>query len=102
MIDDERFALRFAEDKRELAMWGPNRIREALAGRGIEASLIDAALSLDDETQQATRAEGLLADRSTRLDSEQGRARALALLARRGYPLEVAYEAVRAHERRAA
>jgi hypothetical protein len=33
------------------------------------------------------------------LGDEAGRNRALALLARRGYPLEVAYDAVRAFER---
>ena len=33
-LDDERFAARFAEDKRELRGWGPERIRGALAARG--------------------------------------------------------------------
>ena len=34
-LDDERFARRYAEDKRELRGWGPERIREALAARGV-------------------------------------------------------------------
>ncbi len=34
-LDDLRFATRYAEDKRDLRGWGPERIREALAGRGI-------------------------------------------------------------------
>ena len=37
LLDDERFARRYAEDKRELAGWGPERIREALLGRGVRA-----------------------------------------------------------------
>src|SRR5215218_7593186 len=44
-IDDERFARRFAEDKRELRGWGPERIRGALAERGLAPALIDAARS---------------------------------------------------------
>ena len=35
-LDDERFARRFAEDKRELRSWGPERIAEALRARGVE------------------------------------------------------------------
>ena len=34
-LDDERFARRYAEDKRELRGWGAERIREALASRGV-------------------------------------------------------------------
>jgi regulatory protein len=101
-LDDERFALRFAEDKRELAGWGPDRIAEALSGRGLDDGLIEAALAGEDEATQVDRAEAILAERVAEVDSDRGRARALALLARRGYPLEVAYEAVRAWERRAA
>ena len=37
-LDDARFARRFAEDKRELRGWGPERIREALAERGSSGS----------------------------------------------------------------
>ena len=35
-LDDERFAARYAEDKRELRGWGPERIREALSSAGID------------------------------------------------------------------
>ena len=44
-IDDERFARRYAEDKRELAGWGPDRIREALAERGVPEELIAEAIA---------------------------------------------------------
>ena len=33
-IDDASFARRYAEDKRELAGWGPDRISTALEGAG--------------------------------------------------------------------
>jgi regulatory protein len=101
-LDDERFAARYAEDKRELRGWGPDRIREALVERGIERSLAQEAAGGEDPTTQAERAADLLATRRRDLDDEAGRGRALAYLARRGYGSEVAYEAVRRAERRAA
>jgi regulatory protein len=46
-LDDARFALRFAEDKRQLSGWGSERIRAALLERGIAAEDIEAALTGD-------------------------------------------------------
>lgn len=100
-LDDERFARRYAEDKRELRGWGPERIRETLVERGIERSLAEAAAGGDDPAEQAERAAALLCGRGPDLGSKSGRARALAYLARRGYDYEVAYEAVRLAERAA-
>jgi regulatory protein len=94
-LDDERFARRFAEDKRELAGWGPERISDALRARGIDpAAAEDAAMEEGHEAQLA-RALGLLRSRAVRVDSEGERARALGLLARRGFPLQLAYAAIR-------
>jgi regulatory protein len=101
-VDDERFAMGFAEDKRELRGWGPDRIREALAGRGLDRALIDAALAGDGRSSQLDRAIELLERRGDLPVDERSRARALAFLARRGYEAELAYEAVRGAERRAA
>lgn len=101
-LDDERFARRYAEDKRELAGWGPERIREALAARGLGDELIELALAGESEREQLRRAVGLLERGGAGVDSDEARARALALLARRGFPLEIAYEAVRNRERPAA
>lgn len=98
-LDDERFARRFAEDKRELRGWGPERIREALADRGLDREEIDAALAPDGFGEQLGRAVSLLARRGEELVDERTRGRALAYLARRGYEPELAYEAVRNFER---
>jgi regulatory protein len=98
-LDDERFAARFAEDKRELRGWGPERIRAALAGRGLDPATIDAAVEGDGQDSQLQRALELLDGRSEAPVDERSRARALAFLARRGYASELAYEAVREHER---
>jgi regulatory protein len=98
-IDDRSFALRYAEDKRELAGWGPDRIRTALEGRGVAGDHIDAALAGEDGARQLERAVALLTDGGMSCSSERERDRALGLLVRRGYPLELAYEAVREAER---
>ena len=100
-LDDERFARRYAEDKRALRGWGPERIREALVERGIERSLAEVAAGGEATADQAERAAGLLLGRGVDLHHDAGRRRALAYLARRGYESEVAYQAVRLAERRA-
>jgi regulatory protein len=101
-LDDERFAIRFADDKRTLRGWGPERIRAALAGRGLDAGTVERALASDGRDGQLERAIELLAARSERPTDERSRGRALAYLARRGYDSELAYDAVRTLERRAA
>jgi regulatory protein len=97
-IDDVSFARRYAEDKRTLAGWGPDRIGRALEGRGVAREHVEAALSGDDYSSQLERAVALLEDRGMTCGSKRERERALALLVRRGYPLELAYEAVRTAE----
>jgi regulatory protein len=98
-VDDASFARRYAEDKRTLAGWGPERIGSALEARGVAREHIDAALVGEDEGRQLERAISLLDEREMRCISEAGRERALRLLVRRGYSLEIGYEAVRAAER---
>jgi len=98
-LDDARFATRYAEDKRELAGWGSERIRAALLERGVGRADVEAAIGLDDEVTEAGRAAALLRARDADLGDERSRARALGLLARRGYSSEAAYEAIRMAER---
>ncbi len=100
-LDDGRFARRYAEDKRELSGWGPERIQEALRARGISAAEAEAAAQQSSD-QQLESAIASLERRSRGLDSEADRASALAYLTRRGFDYELAYEAVRTGERRAA
>jgi regulatory protein len=98
-IDDAGFARRYAEDKRALAGWGPDRISGSLESRGVSRVHIEAALEGEDAETQLERAVGLLGDRGMACTDERERERALGLLVRRGYPLELAYEAVRTVER---
>jgi regulatory protein len=101
-LDDERFARRYAEDKRELSGWGADRIREALAAKGLDRATIDSAVAEMSPGEELARAVALLERRGEPAVDEPSRARALGFLARRGYDSELAYEAVRAFERRAA
>lgn len=101
-LDDEAFAHRYAADKRDLRGWGPERIRESLAGRGLDRELIDAALAGDPREDQLARAVEMLERRGETPADEASRARALGFLARRGYDSDLAYDAVRHFERRAA
>jgi regulatory protein len=98
-IDDASFARRYAEDKVQLAGWGPDRIASSLESRGISSEHIEAALSGDDQEALLERAVSLLGDRGMSCADGRERERALGLLVRRGYPLELAYEAVRRVER---
>ena len=93
-LDDARFARRYAEDKRELAGWGAERIRATLLERGVPAEHIEASLAAESE-----RAAALLIRRGQGLRSEADRGRALGYLTRKGYTYEVAHEAIRAVER---
>lgn len=101
-LDDERFALRYAEDKRELSGWGPERIREALRERGLPGPLIESAISAETREEQLARALLLLSTKDYDLDDPDQKRKALGALARRGFDSEVAYDALReqARERR--
>jgi regulatory protein len=101
LLDDARYAVRFAEDKRELEQWGSERIARDLGRRGVAAELIEAALCDRSHQAELETAVMLLEQRfpiPPRDDRE--RDRAWRLLVRRGYSPELAYEAVRALERR--
>lgn len=98
-IDDASFARRYAEDKRALAGWGPDRITAALESRGVARAHIEAALAGEGAEEQLERAVALLGDRGYSCADERERERALGLLVRRGYSLELAHDAVRSIER---
>jgi regulatory protein len=98
-IDDASFARRYAEDKVSLAGWGPDRIASSLENRGVSREHIEAALGGDDQDALLERAVSLLGERGMFCVDGRERERALGLLVRRGYPLELAYEAVRQAER---
>ena len=101
-LDDARFAQRFAEDRRTLDAWGAERIERKLREAGVPAQDIEAALATQTHDEAREAAIDLLRRRLPEPPrDDRGRERALGLLVRRGYDLELAYDAVRAFERAA-
>jgi regulatory protein len=96
-VDDARFAVRFAEDRRRLDAWGSERIERRLRELGVASDHVAVALVSHDDGAELGAAVGLLRRRfPVPPASDRERERALGLLVRRGYDLELAYDAVRA------
>ncbi len=96
-VDDARYARTFAEDRRALDDWGPERIERRLLALGVDPELVSTALSVRDGAGELDAAVTLLRRRFGAIpDSDRERDRALRMLARKGYDLELSYDAVRA------
>ncbi len=101
-LDDARYARRFTEDRRALDDWGGERIERSLLSAGVEPDLIADALSTRGAAGELEAAVELLRRRLPSPPSDaRERNRALGLLARRGYELELAHDAIRRYERAA-
>lgn len=104
-LDDDRYALMFVQDKRNIDGWGSERIRRELESRGLDRDLIEAALTRDERERTAgetelDRALALLRRRFPTPPRERGeRDRALGLLIRKGFDGELALDALAAHAR---
>ncbi len=95
-LDDARFAQRFAEDQRRLADWGSDRIARKLASLGVAADLIDAALNARSHEDELEAAVAVLQRRvPTPPQTVRERDRALGMLLRKGFDLELARDALR-------
>jgi regulatory protein len=97
-LDDARYAQRFADDRRRLDGWGAERIERKLRSLGVDADLIAAAVAEQDHAAELEAALALLERRfpeppATPRDLE----RALGMLVRKGYELELAHDALRRH-----
>jgi regulatory protein len=103
-LDDARYARTFAEDRRNLDGWGSERIERRLLALGVEREHIAAALGERNGAGELEAALELLGRRYREAApaSERERERALGMLVRKGFELDLAYDAVRAFERRAA
>jgi len=96
-LDDARYARRYAEDRRTLDDWGPDRIERKLLAAGVEPELIATALADREGEDELSAAVALLRRRWREVPAtDRERERALGLLVRKGYDLELAYDAVRA------
>jgi regulatory protein len=97
-LDDTSYAHRFAEDRRRLDGWGSERIERRLRALGVQADVLAGALGAQDHTEELDAAVALLRRRfpeppATPRDCE----RALGVLIRKGYQLELAHDALRRH-----
>ena len=97
-LDDARYARRFAEDRRRLDAWGSDRIERRLRAVGVAGDHIRAALQGAGGEDELEAALALLRRRfpdppSTPRDCQ----RALGMLVRKGYELELAHDALRRH-----
>lgn len=97
-LDDAGYAQRFAEDRRALDGWGAERIERRLRALGVDAEHIEAALAGRDHAGELEAAVDLLRRRfpqppRTPRDAQ----RALGMLVRKGYELELAHDALRRH-----
>lgn len=99
-LDDARYARRFTEDRRTLDSWGTDRIEQRLIAVGVDRADIAAALAAQPAEDELEAAVALLQRKLREPPADdRGREKALGLLVRKGYDLEVAYDAVRAFER---
>ena len=102
LLDDERYARTFADDRRALDGWGAERIERRLLELGLDRRAVTAAVAERDAGGELEAALGLLRRRLRDPPaSDAERERALGMLVRKGYELELAYDAVRAFERSA-
>ena len=97
-LDDESYARRFAEDRRRLDAWGADRIERKLLSLGVNRDLVAAALGDQGHEDELSAARDLLARRfPDPPQTPRDRDRALGMLVRKGYDLELAYDALRRH-----
>jgi regulatory protein len=99
-LDEARFVRLFIQDKRELEGWGSDRIRQALLARGVDGDRAGEALSEQDSGSEIERAIAILRRRfPVPAGDRRERERALGVLLRKGYDVELALDAIAAHTR---
>ena len=102
LLDDERYARTFADDRRVLDGWGAERIERRLLELVVDRGAVAAAVAERDAAGELEAALRLLRRRLRDAPaSDRERERALGMLVRKGYELELAYDAVRSFERSA-
>ena len=97
-VDDAAYAQRFADDRRRLDAWGSDRIERRLRALGVACEHIAAALAGQEPGDELEAAVALLRRRVPEPPrTPRERDRALGILVRKGYDLELAHDALRRH-----
>lgn len=104
LLDDADFARQWVESRHRNNGRGRIALRNELRTKGVDPAVAESALSLVDDEDERARAEQLLArkvgsltaaDIDDRADRDRHTRRLVAMLARRGYPANVAFDLVR-------
>lgn len=99
-LDDVRFAREFAEDKRLLEQWGPDRIERRLLALGVAPEIVAAEVRSRGREQEQEAAAALVRRRFPQLSDDPGeQRRAIGVLVRKGFDSELAWDVVRASTR---
>jgi regulatory protein len=97
-LDDAGYAQRFAEDRRRLDAWGAERIERKLLSLGIDREIVAGVVGEQDHAEEMEAALEILVRRFPQPpQTPRERDRALGVLVRKGYGLELAYDALRRH-----
>lgn len=95
-VDDAGYAQRFAEDRRNLDHWGAERIARRLRALGVDREHIDAAVQAQPAEDERAAALAFLSGRfPVPPEDARDRNRALGMLVRKGYELELSLEVLR-------
>lgn len=96
LIDDLKFALAFAEHRKDVQKKGPYKIRQELFSKGVAKDIIDEAICsvFSDENSQIDSAVLVAEKYRNQLDTEEGKKRCFAALVRKGFSYSVAKSAL--------
>lgn len=104
LLDDADFARQWVESRHRNNGRGRIALRNELRTKGVDPAVAESALALVDDEDERARAEELLArkvgslsaaDIADRADRDRHTRRLVAMLGRRGYPANVAFDLVR-------
>ncbi len=97
-VDDEKFALQWAENRIRLRNFGRRRIERELREKGIDGEVVRSALAgllgPDEERETAEKAAGKKMQAMRSLDAETRRRRLAGYLERKGFSYEVIREII--------
>jgi regulatory protein len=95
-LDDAAYARRFAEDRRHLDGWGAERIERRLRALGVEREHVEAAVGARSAADEREAALELLRRRFPQPPEDaRERNRALGVLVRKGFEMELALDVLR-------
>lgn len=101
LIDDKKFALAFANDRKSFSKKGPRIVAAELSLKGVSREIINEAVAsvFEDKEEQLETAIRLILKYESEINAPNGKRKAYALLARRGFESSVINAAIRYVER---